>query len=140
YSIGNLVLGAGNPQGDQHLSPGFGEQTVQQIGISEIVDIWAKRNARLRAASRSLAHKKLLVADALRNIVYAVRTAFADVLREQAELGLARETRSRYDETVRLSRSRFAAGDISEAELKKVELEGMRYHNVELDAEMELDL
>src|SRR5262249_45296161 len=51
-----------------------------------------------------------------------------------------RETRSRYDETVRLSRARFKAGDISEAELKKIELESLKYQNGEIDAQMELDL
>ena len=53
---------------------------------------------------------------------------------------LSRETLARYDETTRLSRARFEAGDISEAEFKKVELEGMRYQNAEIEAQMELDL
>ena len=52
----------------------------------------------------------------------------------------ARRSRDRYDETVRLSRARFRAGDISEAELRKIELEGLRYQNDVIDAETELDL
>src|SRR5205823_10250765 len=42
--------------------------------------------------------------------------------------------------TVRLSRARFKAGDISEAELKKIELESLKYRNAEIDADLELDL
>ncbi len=142
YTLGNVVLGPANPQGTPPtvIDPGAFGQTVHSLGLSEVIDVWAKRNARLRAADRSIEHKRLQVQDALREIVFAVRSAFADVLREQSEYSLAKETRARYDETVRLSRARFAAGDISEAELKKVELEGLRYQNGEIDAEMELDL
>jgi cobalt-zinc-cadmium efflux system outer membrane protein len=139
YGLGNLVLGraTGSPPMPQ---PGFFGQTVHAFSISDVVDIWGKRSARLRAANRSVAFKKLLAEDAIREIVYAVRSAFADVVREQSERDLSHETRARYDETVHLSRSRFAAGDISDAELKKVELEGLRYQNAEVDAVMELDL
>jgi len=139
YTLGNIVLGTANDQMMGVRTGAFG-QTVHQIGISEVIDIWAKRNTRLRAADRSIEHKKYQVQDALREIVYAVRSAFADVLREQSELSLAAETRARYDETVGLSRKRFAAGDISDTELKKVELEGLRYQNALIDSEMQLDL
>src|SRR5262249_15724520 len=57
---------------------------------------------------------------------------------EERELAL--DMRARYAETIRLSRARFNAGDISEAELKKIELEGLRYENDVIDAEMEIDL
>jgi cobalt-zinc-cadmium efflux system outer membrane protein len=41
---------------------------------------------------------------------------------------------------VRLTRARFDSGDISEAEFTKVELEGLKYRNDEIDASMQLDL
>jgi len=139
YTVGNLVLGAGNTQSGT-VSPDFFDQTVHQVGISDVIDIWAKRNARLHAAERSIEHRKLIVEDALREIVYAVRSGFAEVIREQSERELAIETRARYEETVRLSRARFKAGDISDAELKKVELEGLRYENGVIDADLQLDI
>jgi len=143
YSIGNLVLGAGNPQTGAvpvPLDPGFASQPVQSIGLSGILDIWAKRSARTRAADRGAEQRRALVEDALREIVYAVRSTFADVSREQAERQLAHDIAARYEETVRLSQARFRAGDISEAELHKVELEGLRYTTGVIDADQELDL
>ncbi|HEX7479643.1 MAG TPA: TolC family protein [Polyangiales bacterium] len=141
YSVGDLVVGRANPQGPPPIrSPGFFGQTVHTASISEVVDVWGKRNARMRAAERSVQWKTLLVQDALREIVYAVRSAFAEVVREQSERALSHEMRARYEDTLRLSRSRFAAGDISEAELRKLELEGMRYQNEEVQASMELEL
>jgi cobalt-zinc-cadmium efflux system outer membrane protein len=138
YSLGNLVI-RGNKQGGT-IEPGFFSQPVQSVGVSEIIDVWAKRGARTRAAERGVEEKQLQVQDALREIVYAVRSAFADVTREQHERQLAREIADRYGDTVRVSRGRFRAGDISEAELRRVELEGLRYTNAVIDADLQLDL
>src|SRR5262249_11370347 len=92
------------------------------------------------AAEEGVERRRLLAEDALREIVFAVRTSFVDVLREQEERALARDMAARYAETVRLSQARFKAGDISEAELRKIELEGLRYQNDVIDADMQLDV
>jgi cobalt-zinc-cadmium efflux system outer membrane protein len=139
YTVGNIVAGTANPQGTNVQAGGF-DQTVHTLSIADVIDVWAKRNAHIRAAKRGIEYQKIIVEDALREISYAVRSAFGEVVSEQWELQLAKETRSRYDETIRLSRARYAAGDISEAELRKIELEGARYQNDVIDGEMELDL
>jgi outer membrane protein, heavy metal efflux system len=139
YNLSNLVLGHGNPQGGM-AAPGFLDQPVQTVGVTEVVDVWAKRSARIRAAGQGVDHRRWLTEDALREIVYAVRSGFADVVREQTEQDLAHEVQSRYAETVRLSQARFRAGDISEAELRKIELEGLKYQNDVIDSDMQLDL
>jgi cobalt-zinc-cadmium efflux system outer membrane protein len=140
YSLGNLIVGQANPQPPRMIAPGFVDQPIHTIGLSEIVDVWAKRSARIRAAGQGVEHRRLVTEDALREIVYAVRSAFADVVREQSERDLAHEVAARYGETIRISQARFRAGDISEAELRKIELEGLRYQNDVIDADMQLDL
>jgi cobalt-zinc-cadmium efflux system outer membrane protein len=141
YSVGNLVLGKANDTTNAIGSqPGFAGQLVQSISISEVIDVWAKRSARTRAATRGVDHQRLVTEDALRDIVHAVRSAFADVVREQSERDLAHEVADRYAQTLRLSQARYGAGDISEAELRKIELEGLRYQNDVVEADMELDL
>jgi cobalt-zinc-cadmium efflux system outer membrane protein len=139
YQLGNLVLGNGNSQGGT-VSPSFASQPVHSIGVSELIDVWSKRGARTRAAELGVEQRRLQVEDVLREIVYAVRSAFADVAREQLERQMARDIADRYGDTVRVSRGRFGAGDISEAELRRVELEGMRYTNAVIDADLQLDL
>jgi cobalt-zinc-cadmium efflux system outer membrane protein len=144
YAVGNLVLGKGNPQptggGMATVQPGFLDQPVQSVGVTQVLDLWSKRGARTRVADEGVVKRRLLTEDALREIAYAVRSAFADLSREQTERDLAREVAARYADTVRLSQSRFRAGDISEAELRKIELEGLRYQNAVVDAEMEWDV
>ncbi len=145
YQLGNVVLGRGNlyntqasPPASRH--PGALTQTTHTIGISEVIDIWAKRQHRIRAAEQGLRYKRLLLEDILREITYTVRSAFAEVARKRSELEFSREVLDRYSETVRLSRSRFKAGEISEAEFRKIELEGLRYQNAVIDNELQLDL
>jgi len=140
YNLGNLVLGKGNPEGNPPVSPGFFGEPVQTFGVTQVLDLWSKRGARSGAAEQGVARQRLVTEDALREIAYAVRSAFADVSREQSERDLAREVAARYAETVRISQARFRAGDISEAELRKIELEGIRYDNAVVDAEMEWDV
>ena len=139
YTIGNLVLGRGNDQ-QVGARPGFGDQTNHAVTVSEVIDIWAKRSARIRVADRSIEHQRLVLEDALREIAYDVRAAFSEVLREQSERSLASNAGARYDDTIRLTRARRAAGEISDTELKKVELEGLRYQNAIIDADTQLDL
>lgn len=143
YQIGNLVIGRGNVYNSQSgapMHPGMFSQTQHTVGISEVIDIWAKRSMRIQAAEQGLHYKRLLLEDALREITYAVRSAFAAVVRKGSELQFSKEVLDRYSETVRLSRSRFKAGEISEAELRKIELEGLKYQNAVIDNELELDL
>ncbi len=143
YSVGNLPIGAGNPYNTQNgapASPGFLSQPVHSLAIAEIIDVWSKRGARLRAADRGLELRRLQVEDALREITHAVRSAFADVQREQSERQLSHDVRDRYAETVRLSRARFTVGEISEAEFRKIELEGLKHETDVVAADTEYDL
>src|SRR5882672_6344138 len=128
YSIENLPVGRGNAQNvaaGAPADPGFFSQPVQSLGISEIIDIWSKRGARMRAADRGVELRRFQVADALRAIVHAVRSAFAEVERKESERQLSRDMQARYAETIRLSRARLSAGEISAAEFRKIELEGL---------------
>ena len=141
YSANNLVLPDANTQeGAASPHQGFFSQVQHTFAISEVIDVWAKRSARIHAADAELKYRRLAVEDALREILYDVSSAFVDVVREQSERDLSRETRARYAETVRLSRARFSAGEISDAELRKIELEGLKYENAVIDAELEFDL
>jgi cobalt-zinc-cadmium efflux system outer membrane protein len=143
YALGNLVLGTGNVNNTMaagEANPTFFSQPVQSVGVTQVLDVWSKRGARSRVAEEGVTRRRLLTEDALREIVYAVRSAFADLSREQSERELARTVAARYAETVRLSQSRFRAGDISEAELRKIELEGTRYQNAVIDAETEWEV
>jgi cobalt-zinc-cadmium efflux system outer membrane protein len=139
--VGNLVLGSAN---NQMTTPptqaGFFGQPVESVGVGEIIDVWAKRSAHIQAADRGVAQRRLQTEDALREVVYAVRSGFADAVRAESERDMAKDVAARYAETVRLSQARFRAGDIAESELRKIELEGLRYENAVVDGELQADI
>jgi cobalt-zinc-cadmium efflux system outer membrane protein len=139
YAVGNLLLGQANLLNPVPTSR-FADQPVQTVGVSEIIDVWMKRSAHIRAAEKGVERRRLLTEDALREIVYGVRSGFAEAVREQSERQLAHDVADRYAQTIKISQARFRAGDISEAELRKIELEGLRYQNAVIDADMQLDV
>jgi outer membrane protein, heavy metal efflux system len=140
YTLGNIVIPHGNEQGPMGANPGPFDQTIHTFALSAVLDVWFKRSARTDVADRGIDEARTRLEDVMREIVHTVRSAFADVVREQEERRLAKETLERYDETVRISHSRYKAGDISEADLKKIELEGLKYKNQDIDAALQLDL
>ena len=86
--------GHGNTQDARRCrrSPGFFGQPVQTRRRQRDRRRLGRSAARAsRAAERGVEHSALQVEDALREIVYAVRSAFADVVREQSERQLARD-------------------------------------------------
>ena len=139
YGLSNIVLPPANPQG-VGLNPGPLDQTIHTLGISQVLDVWAKRHLRAEAADRGIEYATLKVKDALRDVTRAVRLAYAELVREQDEYALSTAARSRYDDTLRISRSRVEVGDISKTEFAKIELESLKYRSHELDAALQLDL
>ena len=139
YGLENFIMGDPNPEYSAlHLRPLT--QRVQSVGISQVLDVWFKHSLRVDAADKGVEQTRLSAEDAVRSIRYAVRSAFAQVLREQQESDFANLIRARYDDTVNLSRKRFAAGAIAENEFKKIELESLKYVNSAINAQFELNL
>ena len=136
YGMQNIVLGDGN-SGDAAFPSTF-QQIIQTFEISQVLDVWFKKSAHVRAARAGVEQARWQVEDALREVLHAVRSAFMTVLREQWESALASDSRDRYEQTVALTRKRFQAGDISESELRKIELEQMKYVNNDINARAEL--
>ena len=141
YSMNNLVLGKGNSQGSiPPEDPWLLSQPVQTIGVTQQLDVWSKRTSRIALAEASIQVKQFLVEEVLRELAHSARVAAFEVARAQRDEVLARETAERYAETIRLSQVRQKAGEISEAEVNKIELEGVRYQTAAIQASLVLAL
>lgn len=129
--VANLPLGRTNPQG---LSAG---QTVgSQVGLTQELQLWGRRSARIEAAQGREAQTSADRADLDRQLAYAVRTAFVDLLLSDERVRLAHQTFDEYRETVRVSEARARAGEISPAELDKIRLEQRTVEHDVADAEL----
>ena len=136
YQMQNIVLGDGNV-GDAAFPSTF-QQTIQTVELSQVLDVWFKKRAHVAAAQVGVEQARWQVQDALREVRHAVQSAFVAVLREQRENDLACQSRARYEQTVVLTQKRYQAGDISETELRKIELEQLKYVNNAISAGAEL--
>ncbi|TMA55647.1 MAG: TolC family protein [Deltaproteobacteria bacterium] len=129
---GNLPVGRTNPAG-----LGIGDAVNEQVGIGQEVVLWGKRGERIAAAHGRLAAAGAERADLERRLAFEVRARFVRALVATERLRLARENLARYQETVRVSRERADAGDISAAEFDKIALEQRGFEHEVADAEIE---
>lgn len=133
YSVNNLVLGAGNDQ-ERDLRPRFAEQTIQSFGVSQAFDVWRRRWAKLQSAQTGVEEARCRLADMLREVAFATRSAFLTAAREEREYALAQRTAQQWQESARVMAVRLQAGDIAQTDLHKIELEAQRAHNAALGA------
>lgn len=118
----NLPVGRTNP-------PGL--SASQAIGATARLDqplsLWGKRRLRMESADAGVSAARQRQRDAMRELRAALKQAFAEALYDRRLLDFAAENQKRYQTVVDLNERRFRSGDLSEAELRKIELESLKY-------------
>jgi cobalt-zinc-cadmium efflux system outer membrane protein len=107
-------------------------------GVSYLHERQRKRELRRDSAQKATGISELSQADLERNLLFNLRNAFVQTLQQKAVLALARENLSYWDRVLELSRERFRAGDISQADLDRLELQRVQYQSDVLTAEVNL--
>ena len=132
FGAGNFPIGRTNPPGI-----GAGDTVNEQVGIGQELVLWGKHGERIAAAHGRMAAAGAERADLDRRLVFEVRARFVRTLVAGERLRLARENLTHYRETVRVSRERADAGEISAAEFDKIALEQRGFEHEVADAEIE---
>jgi cobalt-zinc-cadmium efflux system outer membrane protein len=126
----------GSLQGsNQVLCPGCSanEYTVGLTDQAAIEDsLSGKRDLRLKVARAALAAARLTRNDALRNIQFQVKSAYAAVVQAQRGLAFAKENLATNVKTLQLFQIRLKSGAINEGDLARVETQ-------KLEAEQAVD-
>ena len=100
---------------------------VETPGFSYLHEREGKRELRRDNAQGATDIAVLNRADLQRNLLFNLRSAFVQTLQAKAWLQLARENLGYWDNALRISRDRFSAGDIAEADLDRLELQRIQY-------------
>ena len=100
---------------------------VKSPGVSQLIERQNKRELRKDSARQATAIATSQVADQERNLLFNLRGAFVQTLQHKAILALAQEDLSYYDQVLRVSRDRKQAGDISQVDLDRLELQRVQY-------------
>jgi cobalt-zinc-cadmium efflux system outer membrane protein len=97
-----------------------------------------KRELRRDSAQGATAIATSTQADVERNLIFALRGAFVQVLQAKAFRTLAQDNLTNYDQVLSLSRDRLQAGDIAPIDLDRLQLQRVQYESDVQTAEVNL--
>jgi len=103
--------------------------TLPLIAGSYLHERLHKRELRLEDAREGTAIAISQQADEERNLIFALRTAFVQVLQQKAAVAVTRENLEYYDRVLEVSRNRFQAGDLAQVDLDRLELQRVQYES-----------
>jgi outer membrane protein, heavy metal efflux system len=103
--------------------------TYLSPGVSQLFERRNKRNLRYQAARQGTAISLAQADDTERTLIFNLRSAFVGVLQAKAVLKLAQDNLEYYDKILKVSRDRFAAGDIAQIDLDRLELQRLQYES-----------
>jgi cobalt-zinc-cadmium efflux system outer membrane protein len=101
--------------------------TEFDVGFSYTFERGHKRLARIQAARDQTAQTRSQVSDTERNLTANVAEQFIGVLLAKANLQLAKDDLTSYQQTVNLSQESFRAGAMSEGDLLKIKLQLLQF-------------
>lgn len=86
-----------------------------------------KRELRLESAKKGTEIAESQQSDLERNLLFTLRNAFVQTLQAKAVFQLVTDNLAYYDNVLAVSRARFHAGDISQVDLDRLELQRVQY-------------
>jgi cobalt-zinc-cadmium efflux system outer membrane protein len=97
--------------------------------VTQLIERRNKRDLRVASARLSTSIATTDQGDLERQMTFALRDAFIRTLQAKSLLELARQNLEHYDKVIAVNRERFKAGDISKADLDRVELQRVQFES-----------
>jgi cobalt-zinc-cadmium efflux system outer membrane protein len=110
-------------------SHGALDDAQPSVSVSYLIERANKRGLRLETAQKGTAVASSQLVDQERTLLFALRSAFIQVLQQKAVLDLARENLTYYDHVLDLSAERFRTGDIARIDLDRLQLGRVQYES-----------
>lgn len=107
-------------------------------GISQLFERGGKRKGRIESARLSTDISTSDFSDARRTLIFQVRKTFIEALLAKLNLELAGDNLTNFQEVEDINRVRFQKGDISGADLLRIELQKLQFQNDVQDTTMAL--
>ncbi len=117
------------------LSPSYFGTPASQVplpqegdaSVAYNVELWHKRQARLTAAKDQTVVTRSAIADNERNLAFQVSAQFINVLLAESTLDFAQQDLKSFQHTVDVSAERYRAGDISQGDYLKIQLQLLQF-------------
>lgn len=124
---------------------GRGETVQNNAGPAEFsarvdytIEGGGKRERRIEVAQLGSSVSKLLLTDAIRNLVLDVQNAFVDTLLAKESLALAKQNLDSLNSIVKVNENRARAGDLAVVEVTRSRLAALQFANAVRQAELRL--
>jgi cobalt-zinc-cadmium efflux system outer membrane protein len=98
-------------------------------GVSQLIERQNKRQLRVDSARLATSGAGNDQEDLQRTLLFAARTTFVSTLQAKALGELTQANLQSYDNVISVNRSRFQAGDISELDFQRVELQRVQFES-----------
>jgi cobalt-zinc-cadmium efflux system outer membrane protein len=105
-------------------------------GVSYLIERGGKRHRRIDAAGDTTGVTRYQVDDSERNLIFNVGQQFIDAQLAESVLEFAVTDLKSFEETVKISEDRYRAGDISEGDLLKIQLQLLQFQTDVAGAEV----
>jgi cobalt-zinc-cadmium efflux system outer membrane protein len=115
-----------------------GNPYFYSANVSRLFERGEKRRWRLDSATATTEQTSEQERDQERQIAFATRSAFTQMLQAKAALGIAGENLADYRRTLELSRARLDAGDISRTDFERIDLQLAQFEADEDNARLAL--
>jgi cobalt-zinc-cadmium efflux system outer membrane protein len=113
----------------------FNEQEVA-IRIDQEVETAGRRGLRARAADLSVQAARSALQDEVRKLQFEVRRAYFQVVLARADHEAATSALEEIDKVIALNRARFEQGDISGVDLRRLQVERLKFADDVFSAEL----
>jgi cobalt-zinc-cadmium efflux system outer membrane protein len=98
-------------------------------GVSQLIERQNKRERRVDSARLATSGAGSDQEDLQRTLLFAVRSAYLNTLQAKALVELTQASLQSYDQAIEANRSRFQAGDISELDFQRVEIQRVQFES-----------
>lgn len=106
--------------------------------LSQLIERRNKRHLRVASARFATSAASTDLADQERQLVFNLRDAFNRILQGKSLLQLAQDNLAYYDKVIAVNRERYKAGDISQNDLMRVELQRVQFESDLVNAQVNL--
>ena len=107
-------------------------------GISQLIERQNKRPLRVDSARLTTSGSGSDQQDLQRTLLFTARTAFVSTLQAKALVEITQANLQSYDNVISANRTRFRAGDISELDFQRVELQRVQFESDAANARVNL--
>jgi cobalt-zinc-cadmium efflux system outer membrane protein len=115
---------------------GFANGQELSLRLSQPLELGARRGARIDAARAGRAAAEAVLADAVRRVRRDTGRAYFALAGARAEFEAAGRALEEIDRVIAINRSRYEQGEISGGELRRLEVERLRFADDQLAAEL----